>query len=103
MNCDFSISEFDALQRGAVLELLAQCIVQLSPTQKTVLAMYYHENMELTEIAVCLGLTECEIEQVRVETSRLLRTMLAAQIGVAELPANFDNDEANKAGILANS
>ena len=103
MNCDFSISEFDALQRDAVLELLAQCIIQLSPTQKTVLAMYYHENLEPTEIAAALGLTECEIEQVRVETSGLLRTMLAAQMGVPELPATFDNDDADGAGVLANS
>ena len=86
MDCDLSISEFDGLQHEAVLELLAQCIVELSPTQQTVLAMYYHENLEPTGIAACLGLTECEIEQVRVETLGLLRTMLAAQIGLAELP-----------------
>ena len=76
MDCDFSISEFDAFQRDAVLELLVQCIVELSPTQKTVLAMYYHENVEPTEIAACLDLTECAVEQVRVETLELLRTML---------------------------
>jgi DNA-directed RNA polymerase specialized sigma subunit len=102
MDCDLSISEFDGLQRDAVLELLAQCIVELSPTQKTVLAMYYHENLEPTEIAACLRLTECEIEQVRVETYELLRTMLTAQIGVSELPGNFDNDDADDAGVLAN-
>jgi DNA-directed RNA polymerase specialized sigma subunit len=102
MNCDLSISEFDGLQHEAVLELLAQRIVELSPTQQTVLAMYYYENLEPTEIAACLGLTECEIEQVRVETLGLLRTMLAAQIGVPELPASFDNDDADDAGVLVN-
>jgi DNA-directed RNA polymerase specialized sigma subunit len=102
MDCDFSIFEFDALQREAVLEVLVQCIVQLSPTQQTVLAMYYHENLEPTEIAACLDLTESEIEQVRVETLGLLRTMLAAQIGVPELPGNFDNDDADDAGVLVN-
>ena len=80
MDCDLSISEFDGLQREAVLELLFQCIVQLSPTQKIVLAMYYHENVEPTEIAACLGLTECEVEQVRVETAGLLRTMLVHRV-----------------------
>ena len=64
--------------------------------------MYYHENLEPTEIAACLGLTESETEEVRVETSGLLRTMLAAQIGLPELPANFDNDEADDAGVLVN-
>ena len=102
MDCDFSISEFGALQREGVLELLAQCIVQLSPTQKTVLAMYYHENLEPTEIGACLDLTESEIKQVCVEMSGLLRTMLAAQIGVPELPGNFDNDDADDAGVLVN-
>jgi DNA-directed RNA polymerase specialized sigma subunit len=100
MDCDFSISEF--FQRDAVLELLTQCIVGLSPTQQTVLAMYYHENLEPTEIAACLDLTECEIEQVRVEMLGLLRTMLAAQIGVPELSANFDNDGTDDAGVLVN-
>jgi DNA-directed RNA polymerase specialized sigma subunit len=102
MDCDLLISEFGGLQREAVLELLAQCIVQLSPTQQTVLAMYYHENLEPTEIGARLDLTECEIEQVRVEMSGLLRTMLAAQIGVPELPGNFDNDDADDAGVLVN-
>ena len=91
MDCHLAISEFDALRREAVLELLAECIVQLPPTQKTVLTMYYHENLEPTEIAVWLGLTECEIEQVRAETSELLRTMLAAQIGLPELLASCDS------------
>ena len=77
-----SISEFEALPRDEVLELLVQCILQLSPTQKTILAMYYHEELEPAEIAVCVGLTEGELDQVRVETVGLLRTMLAAQISL---------------------
>jgi hypothetical protein len=86
MDCDSSISQFDALQRDDVLEPLAQCIGQLPPTQKTVLAMYYHENLEPTEIAACLGLTECEIDQVRAQTIEFLQTRLTAQIGLAGLP-----------------
>jgi DNA-directed RNA polymerase specialized sigma subunit len=77
-----SISEFEALPRDEVLELLVQCILQLSPTQKTILAMYYHEELEPAEIAACVGLTEGELDQVRTETVGLLRTMLAAQIGL---------------------
>jgi len=77
-----SISEFEALPRDEVLELLVQCILQLSPTQKTILAMYYHEELEPAEIAACVGLTEGELDQVRAETVGLLRTMLAAQISL---------------------
>ena len=77
---DSSISGFDALPRDVVLELFAQCIAQLPLTQKTVLVLYYYEDLELAEIAACLGLTECEVEQVRVETAGLLRTMLVHQV-----------------------
>ena len=100
---DSSISEFDALQRDVVLELLAQCIGQLPLTQKTVLALYYYEDLELAEIAAYLGLTECEIEQIRAETIGLLQTMLAAQISPPELPASFDKPcDADGAGVLVN-
>jgi hypothetical protein len=76
-----SISEFDALPRDEVLEPLAQCISRLSPTQKTILALYYHEDLEAAEIALCVKLTKGEVDQVRAETVGLLRTMSAAQIG----------------------
>jgi DNA-directed RNA polymerase specialized sigma subunit len=74
----------DSLQRDDVLELLVQCIAQLLPTQKIVLALYYHEDLEPAEIAACLNLTECEIEQIRAQTVGLLRTMLATDRGAIE-------------------
>jgi DNA-directed RNA polymerase specialized sigma24 family protein len=97
---DSSISEFDALQGDVVLELLAQCIAQLPLTQKAVLALYDHENLEPTEIAACLDLTEDEIEQIRGETVGLLRTMLAGQIGLPKLPASFEKP--SDADVLVN-
>jgi hypothetical protein len=100
MNSHSSISDFDAFDRNEVLSLLVQCIAELSPTQKTVLALYYHENLQLAEIATCVGLTECEIDQIRAETLALLRTMLAAQIGLAELPVGFDNVAEHGSGVL---
>ena len=91
MDCDSPIFEFDALPRDAVLELLVRCIAQLSPKQKSILTLYYHEDLEPIEIAACLGLTECEIDQVRAETVGLLQSMLAAQIGLPELLASCDS------------
>ena len=91
MDSDSSISEFDALPRDEVVGLLVQCILRLSPTQKTILALYYHEDLKPAEIAASVGLTEGEVDQVRAETVGLLRAMLAAQIGLPELPASFDN------------
>jgi DNA-directed RNA polymerase specialized sigma subunit len=98
-----SISEFDAFPRDAALELLVQRITQLSATQKTVLATYYYESVEPIEIAACLGLTECETDQVRAETIGSLRTMLGTQIGLPELPASFDRPrDADGAGVVVN-
>ena len=98
-----SISEFDALPRDEVLELLVKCISELSRTQKTILAMYYHEDLEPAEIAACVGLTDSELDQIHAETVGLLRTMLAAQIGLPELPVTFDKPHnADGADVLVN-
>ena len=67
-------------------------------TEKTVLALYYHEDLAATEIATCLGLTDCEIDQVRTETVGLLQSILAAQIGLPELAPSFDKPEADVVG-----
>ena len=48
--------------------LWVQSIAQLPETQKSVLALYYHEDLEPAEIATCVGLTEGEVDQVRAET-----------------------------------
>jgi DNA-directed RNA polymerase specialized sigma subunit len=70
------ISEFDASERGEVLSRLVQRIVQLPPTPKKVLAMYYYENLQPAEIAACLGLTEHDIDLIRAQTVRLLQNDL---------------------------
>jgi DNA-directed RNA polymerase specialized sigma subunit len=98
-----SISEFDALPRDEVLQLLVKCISELSPTQKKILAMYYHEDLEPAETAACVGLTDSELDQIHAETVGLLRTMLAAQIGLPELPATFDKPHnADGGDVLVN-
>ena len=99
MDIHSSTSEFDALPRDEVLEVLVQCISQLPPTQKTILALYYHEDLEPTEIAAYVGLTEGEVDQVRAETVGLLRTMLAAQIDLPELPGSFDKPQEAQIGL----
>ena len=58
--------------------------------------------MPLGEIAACLDLSECEIEQIRAETVGLFRTMLAGQMGLLELPASLDNHDADGRGVLVN-
>jgi RNA polymerase sigma factor FliA len=71
------VSALDVLERKEVLFLLAQRMAKLPEVQKKVLAMYYHENMKLSEIAKCFGLTESRICQIHTQTVGVLRKYLA--------------------------
>jgi RNA polymerase sigma factor FliA len=71
------VSALDVLERKEVLALLAQRMAKLPDIQKKVLAMYYYENMKLSEIAACFGLTESRICQIHTQTVGILRTYLA--------------------------
>ena len=74
------ISEFIPSNGVEVSARLIQQIVQLPPTPKKILAMYYYENLPLAEIAACLGLTEREIDLIRARTVRLLRNNLGRDL-----------------------
>ena len=73
---DSCIAPPDALERKEVLALLAQRMEQLPAVPKKVLAMYYYENMRLSEIATCFGLTESRICQIHTQTVGQLRHYL---------------------------
>jgi RNA polymerase sigma factor for flagellar operon FliA len=73
---DFCTLAPDSLDRKEVLSLLAQRMAELPDTPKKVLAMYYHENMRLSEIAACFKLTESRICQIHTHTIGLLRNYL---------------------------
>jgi RNA polymerase sigma factor for flagellar operon FliA len=74
------VSALDVLERKEVLSLLAQRMAKLPKMQKKVLAMYYYENMKLSEIAACFGLTESRISQINTQTVGVLRTYLATML-----------------------
>ena len=46
----------------------------------------HRESLPLAEIAVCLVLTEFEIDQIRAKALAALQTMRVAQLGLAKLP-----------------
>jgi len=73
---DCSISALDALERKEIISLLAERMAQLPELQKKVLAMYYYENMRLSEIAAIFGVTESRICQIRGQAVALLRDYL---------------------------
>jgi RNA polymerase sigma factor FliA len=73
---DSCIPAPDVLDRKEVLSLLIQRMAELPATPKKVLAMYYYENMRLSEIAACFRVTESRICQIHTQTIALLRNHL---------------------------
>ena len=73
---DCCISALDALERKEIISLLAKRMAQLPEVQKKVLAMYYYENMQLSQIAAIFGVTESRICQIRGQVVALLRDYL---------------------------
>jgi RNA polymerase sigma factor for flagellar operon FliA len=73
---DCCVSAPDALERKEIISLLVERMAQLPELQKKVLAMYYYENMQLSEIAALFGLTESRICQIRGEAVAVLRKYL---------------------------
>ena len=73
---DSCIPPLDVLERKEILSLLAQRMTQMPAMPKKVLAMYYYENMRLSDIAACFGLTESRICQIHTQAVALLRNYL---------------------------
>jgi RNA polymerase sigma factor for flagellar operon FliA len=73
---DSCASAIHALERKEIISLLAERMAQLPELQKKVLAMYYYENMQLSQIAAVFGLTEGRICQIRKEAVEALRKYL---------------------------
>jgi RNA polymerase sigma factor for flagellar operon FliA len=71
-------SALDVLERQEVLSLLAQKMAKLPERQKKILAMYYHEKKQLSEIATCFGLTEGLTAQIHTQAVDLLRNYLGS-------------------------
>jgi RNA polymerase sigma factor FliA len=73
---DSCIPPLEALERKEILSLLAQRMAQLPPVPKRVLAMYYYENLRLSDIAGCFGLTKSRICQIHTQAVASLKTSL---------------------------
>jgi DNA-directed RNA polymerase specialized sigma subunit len=70
------MSSLEVLEHKEVLSLLAQRIAQLPLASKKILAMYYYENLPISEIAACFNLPACHIEEILTQTVGLLRNDL---------------------------
>ncbi len=65
---DADVLARDDMERRELQELVAQRIRQLPDIPRKILAMYYHENMRLAEIASVFNLTESRICQIHAQT-----------------------------------
>lgn len=70
------VSARDQLEKRELLGLVAARIQKLPDMPKKVLAMYYFENMRLSEIAAVFGLTEGRISQIHTQAVLGLRSFL---------------------------
>lgn len=66
----------DRMEQDELLQIMTRCIEALPATPKKVLAMYYHENMRLAEIAAVFGLTESRICQIHSQAVLTLRSAI---------------------------
>jgi RNA polymerase sigma factor for flagellar operon FliA len=68
-------------------EILAKAIARLGERERTVLSLYYYENLTLAEIGEILGVTESRVCQIHTKAVLQLRTRLqerGAPVGAAE-------------------
>ncbi len=66
----------ERMEQEELMQLVARRIETLPEIPRKILAMYYHENMRLAEIAVVFGLTESRICQIHSQTVLSLRACI---------------------------
>ena len=67
------------LERSELERLLAEGIESIPPVERTVLSLYYHEELTLREIAQVVNLHESRISQLKSQAILRLRSQLAQQ------------------------
>ena len=81
---DETLADRDAPELGAAIDQaeesasLEGALATLPPNERTVLALYYYEELTLRQIADVLHLTESRISQIRTQALRRLRNRLSA-------------------------
>ncbi|CAN5865257.1 FliA/WhiG family RNA polymerase sigma factor [soil metagenome] len=66
-----------ALNMSQESALLREALLDLKQQERTVLSLYYFEELKLAEIAVILGLTESRVSQIRTKALSKLRAELS--------------------------
>lgn len=66
----------EALQHSELVDTLAQRLQELSPKERTVIALYYHEDLTQKEISEVMSLTEGRISQLHSQALAKLRAKM---------------------------
>jgi RNA polymerase sigma factor FliA len=67
-----------ALERSETRRMVAEIVTNLPEREKTVLSLYYYENLTLAEIGRILGVTESRVCQIHTKAVVHVRARLAA-------------------------
>ncbi len=77
----------DTLTAEAEQDKLRDALGQLKEQERTVLALYYYEELKMHQIASVLGLTESRVSQIRSRAIARLRTVMTPVREGASAPA----------------
>ena len=70
-------SPFEALSKNGLKKALAEAIISLPERERTVLALYYDQELNLKEIGLVLGVSESRVSQIHSQAAARLRQKLA--------------------------
>ncbi|HMV32140.1 MAG: FliA/WhiG family RNA polymerase sigma factor [Gemmatimonadales bacterium] len=73
----------EALGEQETVATLKQAIAMLPPKERTVLALYYYEELNLRQIAEVLHVTESRVSQIRTQALKRLRQRMSPSEDVA--------------------
>lgn len=74
---------FEAVEQDSLRAQLAREIPRLPERQRTILSLYYFENLTLKEIGSVLGVSDARISQILGQTMLTLRGRLMAEVPAA--------------------
>ena len=77
---DESPSIDDVIEREERVALLAHALGALNEQERTVLTLYFYEELKLQEIATVLGVTESRVSQIRTKALGRLRVAMAPRL-----------------------
>ena len=75
--------EYDSMEWSDVRRHLEQCASDLSERDRTILELYYGEEMTLSEIGQLLGVSEARISQLRKSSLKRLASRVETQLQTA--------------------